>query len=147
MKWLGLVRANLGRNKLRTALTGAAISLAVALVCMLLTMPAGLNSLLDNLTTVHADDPVGMLQEVQLVCHQHSCLGCKCVLDALLEDVAANMRIHCTQRVILSTTQPTSTPWMRWDGMGDEMRKETRTERRTKQAVEFHFILFSSLVS
>ena len=50
MKWLGLVRANLGRNKLRTALTGAAISLAVALVCMLLTMPAGLNSLLDNLT-------------------------------------------------------------------------------------------------
>jgi len=51
MKWLGLVRANLGRNKLRTALTGAAISLAVALVCMLLTMPAGLNSLLDNLTS------------------------------------------------------------------------------------------------
>ncbi len=51
MKWFGLVRANLGRNKLRTALTGAAISLAVALVCMLLTMPAGLNSLLDNLTS------------------------------------------------------------------------------------------------
>jgi putative ABC transport system permease protein len=50
MKWLGLVRANLGRNKLRTLLTGAAISLAVALVCMLLTMPEGLNSLLDNLT-------------------------------------------------------------------------------------------------
>jgi putative ABC transport system permease protein len=51
VKWFGLVRANLGRNKLRTALTGAAISLAVALVCMLLTMPAGLNSLLDNLTS------------------------------------------------------------------------------------------------
>ena len=51
MKWLGLVRANLGRNKLRTALTGAAITLAVALVCMLLTMPEGLNSLLDNLTS------------------------------------------------------------------------------------------------
>ncbi|MBX3024044.1 ABC transporter permease [bacterium] len=50
MKWLGLVRANLGRNALRTALTGAAITLAVALVCMLLTMPEGLNSLLDNLT-------------------------------------------------------------------------------------------------
>lgn len=50
MKWLGLIRANLGRNKLRTALTGAAITLAVALVCMLLTMPEGLNSLLDNLT-------------------------------------------------------------------------------------------------
>jgi putative ABC transport system permease protein len=51
MKWLGLVRANLGRNKLRTALTAAAITLAVALVCMLLTMPEGLNSLLDNLTS------------------------------------------------------------------------------------------------
>lgn len=50
MKWLGLIRANLGRNRLRTALTGAAITLAVALVCMLLTMPEGLNSLLDNLT-------------------------------------------------------------------------------------------------
>ena len=37
MKWLGLIRANLGRNKLRTALTAAAITLAVALVCMLLT--------------------------------------------------------------------------------------------------------------
>ena len=50
MKWLGLVRANLGRNKLRTALTASAITLAVALVCMLLTMPEGLNSILDNLT-------------------------------------------------------------------------------------------------
>lgn len=50
MKWLGLVRANLGRNPLRTALTGAAITLAVALVCLLLTMPEGLNALLDNLT-------------------------------------------------------------------------------------------------
>ena len=51
MKWLGLVRANLGRNKLRSILTAAAITLAVALVCMLLTMPAGLDSLLDNLTS------------------------------------------------------------------------------------------------
>jgi len=51
MKWLGLVRANLGRNKLRTALTGAAIMLAVALVCMLLTMPEGLNSLLEDVTS------------------------------------------------------------------------------------------------
>jgi len=51
MKWLGLVRANLGRNKLRSTLTAAAITLAVALVCMLLTMPAGLDSLLDNLTS------------------------------------------------------------------------------------------------
>ncbi len=51
MKWLGLVRANLGRNKLRTALTGSAIALAVALVCLLLTMPAGLDALLDRLTS------------------------------------------------------------------------------------------------
>ncbi len=51
MKWFGFVRANLGRNKLRTALTGGAIMLAVALVCLLLTMPAGLDALLDNLTS------------------------------------------------------------------------------------------------
>ncbi len=51
MKFLGLIRANLGRNKLRTALTGGAIMLAVALVCMLLTMPAGMDALLDNITS------------------------------------------------------------------------------------------------
>jgi putative ABC transport system permease protein len=50
MKYLGFIRANLGRNKLRTLLTGGAIMLAVALVCMLLTMPAGLDSLLANIT-------------------------------------------------------------------------------------------------
>lgn len=48
MTSFGLVRANLGRNKLRTALTGAAIGLAVALVCLLLTMPAGLDAILEN---------------------------------------------------------------------------------------------------
>lgn len=51
MKWLGFIRANLSRNKLRTALTGGAITLAVALVCLLLTMPAGLDNLIDNLTS------------------------------------------------------------------------------------------------
>lgn len=51
MKYLGLVRANLGRNKLRTALTGGAITLAVALVCLLLTMPAGLDALLNSLAS------------------------------------------------------------------------------------------------
>jgi putative ABC transport system permease protein len=51
MKYLGLIRANLGRNKLRTALTGGAIMLAVALVCMLLTMPAGLDALLENISS------------------------------------------------------------------------------------------------
>jgi putative ABC transport system permease protein len=50
MKYLGLIRANLGRNKLRTALTGGAIMLAVALVCILLTMPAGLDSILEHAT-------------------------------------------------------------------------------------------------
>ena len=49
MKYLGLIRANLGRNKLRTALTGGAIMLAVALVCLLLTMPAGLDALLNSI--------------------------------------------------------------------------------------------------
>src|SRR5262245_61915856 len=51
MKYLGLIRANLGRNKLRTALTGGAIMLAVALVCMLLTMPAGLDALIENIAS------------------------------------------------------------------------------------------------
>ena len=39
MKYAGLVLANLGRNRLRTALTGGAIMLAVLLVCVQLTMP------------------------------------------------------------------------------------------------------------
>jgi len=51
MKYFGLIRANLGRNKLRTALTGGAIMLAVALVCMLLTMLAGLDALLENISS------------------------------------------------------------------------------------------------
>jgi putative ABC transport system permease protein len=51
MKYLGLIRANLGRNKLRTALTAGAITLAVALVCLLLTMPAGLDALVENLAS------------------------------------------------------------------------------------------------
>jgi putative ABC transport system permease protein len=50
VKYAGLVLANLRRNKLRTALTGGAIMLAVVLVCLLLTMPAGLDALLDNAT-------------------------------------------------------------------------------------------------
>jgi len=49
VKYLGLVLANLGRNKLRSALTGAAIMLAVLLVCLLLTMPAGLDLFLNNI--------------------------------------------------------------------------------------------------
>ena len=49
MKYLGLIVANLGRNKLRSALTGGAIMLAVVLVCLLLTMPAGLDLLLNSI--------------------------------------------------------------------------------------------------
>jgi putative ABC transport system permease protein len=41
-----LVRANLRRNRLRSALTAGAVGLATLLVCMLLTMPAGLDALL-----------------------------------------------------------------------------------------------------
>jgi putative ABC transport system permease protein len=51
VKYLGLVLANLQRNKLRTVLTGGAIMLAVVLVCLLLTMPAGLDALLDNVAS------------------------------------------------------------------------------------------------
>jgi putative ABC transport system permease protein len=59
VKYLGLIRANLGRNKLRSVLTGGAIMLAVVLVCTLLTMPAGLNAILERVSnntriSVHA---------------------------------------------------------------------------------------------
>ncbi len=49
MSYLGLVLANLGRNKLRSALTGGAMALAVLLVCVLLTMPAGLDYFLNSI--------------------------------------------------------------------------------------------------
>jgi putative ABC transport system permease protein len=49
MTYRTLVRANLGRNKLRTALTSGAVMLAVMLVCFLLTMPEGLDALLNRL--------------------------------------------------------------------------------------------------
>lgn len=48
MSYLRIVFANLGRNRLRAALTGAAISLAVLLVSVLLTMPAGLDAFLNR---------------------------------------------------------------------------------------------------
>jgi len=51
MSYSRWIWANLWRNKLRTALTGGAITLAVALVCLLLTMPDGLNALLDNIAS------------------------------------------------------------------------------------------------
>lgn len=51
MTYLGLIVANLGRNKLRSVLTGSAVMLAVVLVCLLLTMPAGLDALLNNIAS------------------------------------------------------------------------------------------------
>jgi len=51
MSPLGLVLANLGRNRLRTALTGGAVALAVMLVCILLTMPAGLDAFLSRIAS------------------------------------------------------------------------------------------------
>jgi putative ABC transport system permease protein len=49
VRFLPLVLRNLGRNKLRTGLTGAAIGLAVLLVCFFLTMPAGIDVFLSQI--------------------------------------------------------------------------------------------------
>jgi putative ABC transport system permease protein len=48
-RFLPLVWRNLGRNKTRRLLTASAIALAIALVCLLRTMPAGLDALLDTI--------------------------------------------------------------------------------------------------
>lgn len=48
MRFAHLVWKNLWRNKLRTAMTGGAIMLAVVLVCLLLTMPAGMDAMLND---------------------------------------------------------------------------------------------------
>jgi putative ABC transport system permease protein len=47
VKFLPLVLANLRRSPLRSVLTAAAIAFAVALVCLLRTMPEGLETILD----------------------------------------------------------------------------------------------------
>jgi putative ABC transport system permease protein len=47
MRFLPLVLANLRRSRLRSLLTAAAIAFAIALVCLLRTMPEGLESILD----------------------------------------------------------------------------------------------------
>ena len=49
MKFLPLVWRNLMRNKLRSLLTGGAIMLALAMVCVLRTMPEGFDTLVDRL--------------------------------------------------------------------------------------------------
>jgi putative ABC transport system permease protein len=48
VKFLPFIWRNLTRNKLRTLLTGGAIALAIALVCLLRTMPAGMNAILED---------------------------------------------------------------------------------------------------
>lgn len=48
MSYTRLIIANLLRNKLRTAFTAGAITLAVVLVCLLLTMPAALDRILES---------------------------------------------------------------------------------------------------
>ena len=49
IRYLPLSWRNLGRNRTRSALTAAAIALAIALVCVLRTMPAGLDGMLNQL--------------------------------------------------------------------------------------------------
>lgn len=51
MKFLPFIWRQLARNKLRTALTAGAIGLAVSLVCLLLTMPAGLDAILSDVAS------------------------------------------------------------------------------------------------
>ena len=46
MKFLPFIWLQLARNKLRTVLTAGAIALAITLVCLLLTMPAGMDAML-----------------------------------------------------------------------------------------------------
>jgi putative ABC transport system permease protein len=51
MKFLPFIWRNLTRDKLRTLLTGGAIALAIALVCLLQTMPAGMEGLLNDVAS------------------------------------------------------------------------------------------------
>jgi putative ABC transport system permease protein len=51
IKYAPLVWKNLGRNKLRSVMTGAAIAFATAMVCVLRTMPAGLDAMLNMMST------------------------------------------------------------------------------------------------
>jgi putative ABC transport system permease protein len=78
IKYLPLVWRNLGRNPTRSALTGSAIAMAIALVCVLRTMPAGLDAFLSSLArntriSVHNEAgivyplPASYLQKVRTV--------------------------------------------------------------------------------
>ncbi|GIW43942.1 MAG: ABC transporter ATP-binding protein [Candidatus Binatia bacterium] len=67
MNYAGLVWANLGRNKLRSGLTFGAVSLAIMLVVFLLTMPAGLDALLNSIasnTRVSVHNKAGIVYSI-----------------------------------------------------------------------------------
>ncbi len=51
MKFLPFIWRQLARNKIRSALTAGAIALAIALVCLLMTMPAGMDTILKSLAS------------------------------------------------------------------------------------------------
>lgn len=51
MKFLPFIWRQLTRNKLRTSLTAGAIGLAISLVCLLLTMPAGMDAMLTQIAS------------------------------------------------------------------------------------------------
>jgi putative ABC transport system permease protein len=64
MKYLPFVMKNLGRNKLRSVLTGLATALAIALVCIFRTVPAGMDSFLTSIasnTRVSTHNEAGMV--------------------------------------------------------------------------------------
>ncbi len=50
MKFAPLIWKNLGRNKLRSVITGIAIAFAVAMVCVLRMLPAALDGMLDSMS-------------------------------------------------------------------------------------------------
>jgi hypothetical protein len=63
VSWAAFLWRNLSRNRLRSFLTGAAIALAVALVCFLATMPDGLDRMLDSVaanTRIVVHDSAGV---------------------------------------------------------------------------------------
>jgi putative ABC transport system permease protein len=51
VKYLPFILRNLGRNPLRSLLTASAIALAIALVCILRTMPAGMDGFLSSIAS------------------------------------------------------------------------------------------------
>jgi len=69
MSYLALVLANLGRSKVRSLLTGGAVMLAVLLVCLLLTMPAGLDAIVTSIasdTRISVHNKAGVVYSLPL---------------------------------------------------------------------------------